>query len=167
MERRVRGKIPDLSSRFDAAMRGLAAIYARPWPQRIGLGVFGFLCGLGLRLAFQSALGDHLAYVTFYPGAEIAALLGGLSSGLTAAVLSAVALHGWFAPLHDVGDWLGLATFVVSSAAIATLAEALHRTWRRFDDSETRRRNADRLLSAHSSLHESEERLRLFVEHAP
>jgi PAS domain S-box-containing protein len=147
-------------------MRRLAAIYALPWPQRVGLGTFGFLCGLTLRLAFQGVLGDRLAYVTFYPAAEIAALLGGLASGLTAAFLGAATVHLWFAPLRDMGDWLGLATFLVSTAAVSGIAEALHRTWRRFRHCETERHDADRLLSANKSLQESEERFRAVVSSA-
>ncbi len=166
LSRRTAGKGRSLSARFDAAMRALAAIYAHRWPLRIGLGIVGFLCGLGLRLAFQSMLGERLAYVTFYPGAEIAALLGGLASGLTAALLSAATVHLWFVPLRDAGDWLGLGTFLVSSAAIAGIAEALHRTWRRLDDSESRRRDADRLLMANQSFQESEERFRAVVSSA-
>ena len=160
------GKKPsELRARFDAAMRGLAAIYALPWPQRFGLGVFGVLCGLALRLAFQSIPGDRLAYVTFYPGAEIAALLGGLASGL-AAVLSAATVHLWFAPLRDAGDWVGFATFSVSTVAISGIAEALHRTWGRLADCETQRDDADRLLAANKRLLESEERFRAVVSSA-
>jgi PAS domain S-box-containing protein len=158
--------VPDSSAGFDAAMRELAAIYALPWPKRVGLGIFGFLCGLGLRLAFQDVLGDRLAYVTFFPGAEIGALLGGLAPGLTAAVLSAATVHLWFVPLRDAGDWVGLATFSVSTAALSVIAEALHRTWRRLSHCETQRDDADRLLAANRSLLESEERFRAVVSSA-
>ncbi len=156
--------MPKLNAWFEVAMRRLTAIYALPWPQRAALGAFGFICGLGLRLAFQGLLGDRLAYLTFYPATEISALLGGLVAGLTATLLGAATVYLHFVQPHDAGDWLGLATFLVSSVAVSGIAEALHSTWMRLDISEERHREAALLLEANARLCESEERYRRVSE---
>jgi PAS domain S-box-containing protein len=86
-----------------------------------------------VRAVFLGALGMRLAYITFYPAVVLAALYGGLRSGLLASALSGlVADFFWIGPvgqfsIRDPADWLGLAIFLLSGTMISGTAEAMHR----------------------------------------
>lgn len=131
--------------RWDALMQWLASLYATPIPTRVAIGAVSALCGALWRLALMDVLQERVAYLTFYPVVAIAALFGGLVSGASAAVISALLTHLWFIPLSAAGDWLGLVTFLASCGIMAGIAEILHRTWLRMAEAETQRAHAERL----------------------
>ena len=86
-----------------------------------------------LRLVFLSDLGMQAPYLTFYPAVMLAALYGGLRSGLLATALSAILVdYFWIGPagpliIAQPADWLRLITFVLSGVMIAWITEAMHR----------------------------------------
>jgi PAS domain S-box-containing protein len=137
-------------------MQWLASWYAKPLWWRLGVGVVAALLGAVLRLTFVVLLENRLAYVTFYPAVEVAALLGGIVSGVLAAVLSALLANLWVAPIAILGDWLGLAIFLMMTTVISCITEALHRTWIRLCD-------AEELSAAEDRLRITNERLRLAI----
>jgi two-component system, LuxR family, sensor kinase FixL len=122
----------------------------------MGVGVAAALTGALARLILMGYLEYRLAYVTFYPAVEIAALIGGIVSGGLATVLCALMAHLWVAPLVNLGDWLGLAIFLTMATVISGITEALHRTWIRMSDAETR-------VAVDDHLRVANERLRLAV----
>ena len=146
-------------SGLDATMLWLASCYAKPLWWRLGVGVAAALLGAALRLACMGLLENRLAYVTFYPAVEVAALLGGIASGGLATVLCALLAHLWVAPIANLGGWLGLAIFLTMGGAISSVAEALHRTWNHLCDAEEQAADED-LLRMES------ERLRLAISAA-
>ncbi len=86
-----------------------------------------------LRIWPLTSLGSTLTWITFYPAVLVAAVVGGLGSGLFATGLTCMAtIVGW--PLlvdtpfiKTRGDWLGVAVFIFSGALISALAEAMRR----------------------------------------
>jgi len=144
---------------LDTTMLWLASCYAKPLWWRLGVGVAAALLGAALRLACMGLLENRLAYVTFYPAVEVAALLGGIASGGLATVLCALLAHLWVAPIANLGGWLGLAIFLTMGVAISSVAEALHRTWNHLCDAEEQAADED-LLRIES------ERLRLAISAA-
>jgi PAS domain S-box-containing protein len=86
-----------------------------------------------LRLWPLQALGSRLAWLTFYPAAMIAALLGGIVAGLVGTLLSCLAVI-FLLPnvvgqplLQDTADWVGLAVFALTCSGVSLVAEAMHR----------------------------------------
>ena len=122
-----------------------------------------------VRAFFLGPLGPRIPYVTFFPAVTVAALFGGLSSGLAAAFFAALLVVCWILPgdshLHmSPADSLGLGVFIVSCAMIASVAEALRRSQARADGArEQQARFLEREASARELL-ESERRFREFVE---
>ena len=99
---------------------------------RFGVATAIVLAAAAVRLALLEGLGMRALYVTFYPAVVLAALYGGLRAGLLAASLaSLLADYLWLAPMGfgitDPADWLGLAMFLLSSAMISYIIEAMHR----------------------------------------
>ncbi|MBF0524286.1 MAG: DUF4118 domain-containing protein, partial [Deltaproteobacteria bacterium] len=86
-----------------------------------------------LRVWPLQALALRAPYLTFYPAVMVAALYGGLSSGVLAVCLSTlIILVLWPAlvghPLiHDFGDWLSMAVFLINCTVIVTVCEAMRR----------------------------------------
>lgn len=108
-----------------AAARWLASLYGTSRGRRLAIGVVVAAAGALCRLIFPDSLGDRLSYVTFYPAVQIAALVGGLVSGLTAVVLTALLAHLLFVPISNSNDWLGLTIFLISGVIVSGVAEAL------------------------------------------
>ncbi len=86
-----------------------------------------------VRLDFLQILGNRNIFLTFFPAVILAALYGGFTAGLLAALLSA-ALADFFLvePVHsflirDTADIAGFGIFLFSSVIICWLAEAMHR----------------------------------------
>lgn len=126
-------------------MRCVESLHAAPAPARLFIGLIAALCGALWRFAAMDVLGERVAYLTFYPVVTIAALFGGLVSGFSAAIGSALLAHLWFVPLSAAGDWLGLTTFLVSCGIVSGVAEMLHHAWKRMADAEVRRFHMERL----------------------
>ncbi len=111
-------------------------------------------------------LGAGLTYITFYPAVMIAALFGGLLTGLLAILLSCVAiLFAWPAftgepVINDLSDWLGIGVFVLNCAVISGITEAMRRSRSRVTQaqSDLERKNAE-LQAARDTL-EDEVKLR-------
>ena len=81
-----------------------------------------------LRAAFFEGLGRGIPYLTYYPAVMIAAIIGGLSAGLLATVLSALLCYYWIqlGYMSSV-EWLAMSIFCLSSLIISGLSEAMHR----------------------------------------
>jgi len=87
------------------------------------------LLAASLRLWPLQALGLRLAYLTFYPAIMIAALYGGIFTGLLATVLSSLVVYFWQPSGHpfiqDSADWLGMAVFVINGIMVSLVCEAM------------------------------------------
>ncbi len=81
-----------------------------------------------LRAAFFEGLGRGIPYLTYYPAVMIAAIIGGLSAGLLATVLSALLCYYWIqlGYMSSV-EWLAMFVFCLSSLMVSGLSEAMHR----------------------------------------
>ncbi|MCC0007738.1 MAG: PAS domain S-box protein [Hyphomicrobiaceae bacterium] len=133
---------------------------AKKLSQQVGVAFLAVAVALFVRLYWLDALGMRLAYVTLFPAATVAAVLGGYVGGLLALSLGALAASVWLAPLQEPADWLGLFAFVGGSLLVLVITEAMHLAHERAVASEI-----DAQMSR--ALRESEARLRLFVEQAP
>ena len=112
-----------------AIRRALASLYLKPLWWRLGFGVVAAVVATMARMALHDSLGNRVAYVTYFPAVEIAALIGGFASGGIATATAALFAHVWVTPLANGGDWLGLAFFVASAIFVSGLTEVLHRAW--------------------------------------
>ncbi|MDR3557071.1 MAG: PAS domain S-box protein [Syntrophobacteraceae bacterium] len=127
-----------------------------------------------IRWQFLDVLEFRVLFVTFYPAVAVAALYGGFGPGLLATVVSAaLADYFWVMPFHQLAlvefaDGISLAVFIFSGGLISYLAEAVFRAKARatLKAEEEQKIAAECQVSA-IALRESEERLRLFIEHAP
>jgi PAS domain S-box-containing protein len=96
-----------------------------------GVALGAVLAATLIRLAFLKALGLHAAFITFFPAVMLAALYGGLRSGVLATVLSAVvASYFWVEPTGRLAiaapeDWLALAIFLASGVMLSWITERM------------------------------------------
>src|SRR3954454_18000013 len=90
----------------------------------------GILCG-AIRLPFEGALQNQLAFLTFYPAVTIAAWLGGLVGGLTAIVISLVLVSLVVAPELSSATIVGALVFVAAGVLISVLGEQFRGSQRR------------------------------------
>ncbi|MDQ7783448.1 MAG: PAS domain S-box protein [Desulfomonilaceae bacterium] len=87
-----------------------------------------------VRLWPLQALGTGLTYITFYPAVTIAALYGGLFTGLAATLLSCASIvfagHLIFGEpaIGGFSDWLGVAVFILTCTMISGIVEAMRRS---------------------------------------
>ncbi len=100
--------------------------------RRLLVAVLAVGLAAGLRLSFVGPHEARALFVTFYPAVMLAALAGGLHGGLLATVLSAFLTVLWLPPtgffrLYDTVSMIGLGIFILSSAVISYLVEALYR----------------------------------------
>ena len=81
-----------------------------------------------LRLVFFGSLGEQIPHLLYFPALTLAALYGGLLTGLLATVLSAGLIYFWINQSHfSPPEWLALAVFVASGALIASIYEVMRR----------------------------------------
>jgi PAS domain S-box-containing protein len=99
---------------------------------------------LGLRAALDPWLGARVPYITLFGAIIVAAWYGGAWPALLCAVLAWLGAYAWF--VHEV-LLLEVAAYALSSLLIAGLGGAMQRAWHRAQ--------------------ESEERLRIFMQHSP
>ncbi|MBF0482199.1 MAG: response regulator [Desulfovibrionaceae bacterium] len=106
----------------------------RPHPLwvRIAIALAAVALAALFRLAFFGPLGNRIPYLTFYPAVAVAALFGGLSTGLSATLFSAVLILTWLLPggaLLAMGpvDALAFAVFILSGVLVSSIAEAMRR----------------------------------------
>ncbi|MCX6360172.1 MAG: ATP-binding protein [Armatimonadetes bacterium] len=106
-----------------------------------------------MRGVLLSALGPRIAWVTFYPAVTLAALYGGLVTGMLAALGSCLAVvYAW--PLlcavpfvKDSADWLGLFAFVFNCLLISGVAEASRRARLQAEHARTAAEHANKAKS--------------------
>lgn len=101
-----------------------------------------------VRAAFFGELGRGIAYLTYYPGVMIAAIVGGLPSGLLATVISAFLCYYWIqlGYLSSL-EWLAMSVFILSCLMISGMSEAMHRARRRADKAREEAEIANRAKS--------------------
>ncbi|CDH43356.1 ATP-binding protein [Candidatus Contendibacter odensensis] len=86
-----------------------------------------------LRIWPLQVLGSILVWLTFYPAVMVAAIYGGLSSGLLSTGLACLTVIFLWPLLvtqpfiKSLADWLGLAIFVLTGMLISSVAEAMLR----------------------------------------
>ena len=86
-----------------------------------------------LRIWPLQVLGSILVWLTFYPAVMVAAIYGGLSSGLLSTGLACLTVIFLWPLLvtqpfiKSLADWLGLAVFVLTGTLISSVAEAMLR----------------------------------------
>ena len=80
------------------------------WPlaARLMAAVVAVILGAGFRHIFLGVLEGRLIYITFFPAVAAAAVVGGVSGGVLATLLSAAAAHVSMAPLRAAADIAGL-----------------------------------------------------------
>jgi PAS domain S-box-containing protein len=127
-----------------------------------GIALTAVAISLLIRWALWPVLGIEVPFMGFFPAVCIAAYFGGLWPGLLAAFLGATAADYFLVEPHrsfvivNGADLVGLALFVLTSAMISILCEALHRVRRRMVAVERRR--------GEEAMRETEARFRQLVE---
>ncbi len=82
----------------------------------------------GIRAAFFGGLGRGIPYLTYYPAGMLAALYGGLHSGLLATAVSALLCLFWIQKgFMSPVEWLAMGVFLISCSMISGIAEAMRR----------------------------------------
>ncbi|MEI8094973.1 MAG: ATP-binding protein [Spirochaetales bacterium] len=117
------------------------------------LSLASFALGLVLRLVLQGVMGTKLIWLTFYPVVMLAALFGGVWSGLATAFLSAAfALFAW--PLLSpqpfvaaLADQLGVGVFLFNGLMMSLVAESMLRARRRAEAARQEAEAANRAKS--------------------
>ena len=145
--------------------------------QRFGVAVSTAVASVcfasAFRLLFLQSLGLKAPFITFFPAVMMAALFGGLWSGLMATVFSTVAVCFFLMEpvgvlgLPDRVDALSMAIFVANGVIVSWMASSLHRANARAAVAETEVRFAAERERAARALSESEERYRALVMTAP
>jgi signal transduction histidine kinase/FixJ family two-component response regulator len=133
----------------DSRRRTIVARVLRLRPSaRYGFAVAVTALGTWLRLLLSDEWAAEIPFITFYPAVMSAAWIGGLSPGLLATVLSAVAANYlWVAPpasfaLGESSDAAALLVFVTTGTIISALNEAWRRAAAAVAQSEDRERQA-------------------------
>jgi len=105
---------------------------------RIAVAIGIVLLAASLRLWPLQALGLRLAYLTFYPAVMIAALYGGIFTGLLATVLSSLVVYFWQPNgqpfIQDSADWLGMVVFSINGIMVSLVCEYMLRVRTRMTD---------------------------------
>ena len=136
---------------------------------RYGFAVLIVLLALLLRLAMASRFGSGLTYITFYPAVMVVATVAGFGPGLVATILAALAATYFILPpvgqftLASTADAIGLAVFSTMGLFMSAVAGLYRRARMQLGNFE----RLSALRESEARLHETQERLRLFVEHAP
>ena len=145
---------------------------------RIGVAIYIAVASVSfaaaVRLLFLQSLGLRVPYITFFPAVMLAAVYGGLGSGLIASVFSALLiLFYWTEPVgsfvlsNPAGALLDLALFLGNGALISWITSQLHRANTRAVRAEAEAGYALERQRAAESLRASEERYRTLVMTAP
>ncbi|MEP7367425.1 MAG: PAS domain-containing protein [Acidobacteriota bacterium] len=101
--------------------------------RRYLIAVFSAAAGMSLRMILAGILGSTVPYITFFPAVMFAAWFGGMGPGITAALLSLVAVFWMVIPPFtlwpaNLADAIGAVMFLGVSAFISVLNEALRRS---------------------------------------
>ncbi len=129
---------------------------------RYGVAIASVIAAAVVRLVFLQALGMRNSYLTFYPAVMLAALYGGLQSGLLATAFSALLVdYLWIEPVGQLSighpaDWLGMAVFLMSCMIITFITEAMHRAKARASKAEAETELTNERKQAKEALRESQ-----------
>ncbi len=106
-----------------------------------------------VRIALLGDLGTRIVWVTFYPAVIVAALLGGILTGLMTACASCLTaiflwpLFGGQPFIRENPDWLGLMAFLFNCVLISGVAEASRRSRVRAKQAQEQAESANRAKS--------------------
>jgi len=120
----------------EQVLDAIAALQRRPMTWRLALAIAMVVAAVAIRFTLLGPLGTRLVYVTLYPAVTVAALVSGLYGGVLATITAAVLAHLLVVPLRDAGDFVGLATFLVSGLLVSGVAEVLRSAWSRLAEAE-------------------------------
>ena len=107
---------------------------------RYGAALIATTTALACRLALDPLLGNQLPYVTFFGAIAFATWYGGLSAGLTATLLGALAAAWFFIPprfslaVSDVSQQVGLFTYAAASLTFVAFGHAMQRARQRAEE---------------------------------
>lgn len=122
----------------------LAALIARRESPRLSYAVAVFLTAIALAVRLWIApLDGGIQYVTFFPAVALAAVFGGLRSGLLTAALGAALATYLFWPPYQAFTFefrhatvLSNTVFLIDAVLVSVSVEAMHRYYRRYVDAE-------------------------------
>ncbi|MBI9039237.1 MAG: response regulator [Bacteroidales bacterium] len=101
-----------------------------------------------VRLIFFEGLGRGIAYLTFYPAVMIAAIAGGLYSGILATVVSAFLCYYWIQKGYMSSvEWMAFVVFLISCVMISVVAEAMRFANRKATEAEKKAQTANQAKS--------------------
>ncbi|HBE79241.1 MAG TPA: hypothetical protein DDW65_15935, partial [Firmicutes bacterium] len=126
--------IAAIASRRELKVHGITLTQAINEPiYRFGLTITVIAAATAVRLAFTPILRMHVPFLTFYPAVMVAALYGGLWTGLLATVLSTLTVNCFFiepigsSVINQPAVWLEIVAFCVSCMMLSFVTEAMHR----------------------------------------
>jgi len=131
------------------------------------------LCAALLRLKFLHALELNSPFLTFYPAVALAALLGGLPSGLLATLCSALlATYFWIEPVGSLAlvnsaDRLEMAVFLGCGMIISAMSELRYRVRAKVDATEAQVRLAAEREQASAAIQRERNFLRQVINAFP
>src|SRR5438093_7910127 len=137
------------------------------WLLRYGSAVVSIGVATGVRILLDPVLGNQFPYATLFFAVLLTAWYGGFGPALAAVVLGAVS-SAYFL-IHPRGSFavqgwdqqVGMVLYLATSLGIALLGGAMRAAERRAKRARAAAEEGQRQLRS------SQERLRLFVEHAP
>jgi signal transduction histidine kinase/CheY-like chemotaxis protein len=105
-------------------------------------------CASALRLILFSSLERGSPYLTYYPAVMLAALYGGLQSGVLATALATLSCAYWIQRgfLSPV-EWLMTAVFIITCLSISAIAEPMRRAQTRARQAQEKAEAANRAKS--------------------
>jgi len=114
-------------------LKGLDFNRIIPWTWRRYLIAILIIAGASaVRAVFFEGLGRGTAYLTYYPAVVLAALFGGLHSGLLATAVSAFLSFYWTQKGYmSTVETMAMGVFLISCTMISGIAEAMRRAQRR------------------------------------
>ncbi len=127
-------------------------MFARNRSVAYGLTIVAVALATLLRVALGPVLGQGVHFILFYPTVVLCAWFGGLWPGLLSAALGGlIAWYLFIPPAYSFGFSdptapAQLIVFLLASALISLLAESLHRSRRKTEQSEARERGAHERL---------------------
>ena len=127
-------------------------MFARNRSVAYGLTIVAVALATLLRFVLAPLLGEGVPFILYYPTIVLCAWFGGLWPGLLSAALGgSIAWYLFIPPAYsfkfsDPAAPAGLIVFLLASALISLLAESLHRTRRKTEQSEAREREAHERL---------------------
>ena len=101
------------------------ALKTYPLWRRLLMGLLIVAVACAFRLAFFGSLGKKIPFLLYFPAVTLAALYGGLLTGILATVLSAGLVFFWINQAHfSPPEWLALRIFISHEGLTAARAGA-------------------------------------------